>query len=182
MMMKTKRKMARPPALAAAVIAVTAAKTRPKRCCGNASPMAKSTRKNTSPENLSSKTNPRDPFAAPVRLAPGRFFFRGRSVEVKSRLSSALGEKGEQPNLKLADKIVGTTDTDAVAELIHLLDSGPRPIQNDAIKVLNEIGSRVPALISGHTKAFLGRCFGSWRQWLIASHPHPHLAPPARLR
>jgi len=74
---------------------------------------------------------------------------------IETQLSSALGRRDELPNIALADKIVLSGDRAAVTELVTILAHGNRPLKNDAIKVLYEIGDRNPSLISDHADAFL---------------------------
>uniref|UniRef100_UPI00262D5584 hypothetical protein n=1 Tax=Fluviicola sp. TaxID=1917219 RepID=UPI00262D5584 len=70
-------------------------------------------------------------------------------------LASSLDRRDEIPNQELAAKIVSSKDSAAVLELIALLDSKKKDIQNDSIKVLYEIGALKPALIAEHIPVFL---------------------------
>lgn len=76
-------------------------------------------------------------------------------MEVRDRLARAMGRNDERPNVALAEEIAAQGDESAVAELAEVLASGPAAAQNDAIKVLYEIGERRPALVAPHLGAFL---------------------------
>lgn len=73
---------------------------------------------------------------------------------ISDRLACALGRRDEEPNVRLAEAIVAKNDRAAVRELADLLATGTKPIRSDAIKVLYEIGARVPELIAPHWRAF----------------------------
>lgn len=76
-------------------------------------------------------------------------------MSILSKLASSLHRRDEVPNQELAQHIVDKGDTIAVKELIESLHHKRKDIQNDCIKVLYEIGSRKPALISAYVKDFI---------------------------
>ena len=76
-------------------------------------------------------------------------------MSVLERLASALGRNDEQPNVELAEALAAKPDTAAIAELADALATGTTAQQNDAIKVLYELGERAPELVAPHTPAFL---------------------------
>jgi hypothetical protein len=76
-------------------------------------------------------------------------------MAVLDKLASALERNDERPNVELAEALVAKPDKAAVAELVGALTTGSVAIQNDAIKVLYEIGERSPKLVAGHADAFL---------------------------
>ena len=73
---------------------------------------------------------------------------------MKLKISSALGRKDEQPNIALAEHIVKEKDIAAIRQLISGLDSD-KAAANDCIKVLYEVGSRFPLLISPYSQEFI---------------------------
>lgn len=76
-------------------------------------------------------------------------------MSIENELSSTKGQRDETANIALAQKILKSGDAGSVTELIHLMQAGKTAIQNDAIKVLYEIGAEKPALIAKHVPAFL---------------------------
>ena len=74
---------------------------------------------------------------------------------IPDQLAHSLGRKDEAPNIKLAEKIVKENNTEAVKELISLLEVGNAAARSDAIKVLYEAGERNPKIISAHTNVFI---------------------------
>src|SRR3569623_3160402 len=76
-------------------------------------------------------------------------------MSVLDRLASALERNDERPNVELAEALVAKPDKRAIAELTEALSSGTTAQQNEAIKVLHEIGERVPELVARHAEAFL---------------------------
>lgn len=76
-------------------------------------------------------------------------------MSVLGRLASALERNDERPNVELAEAIAAKGDAAAVRELADALGTAPVAVQNDAIKVLYEIGARKPKLVAGHAEAFL---------------------------
>ena len=65
-------------------------------------------------------------------------------MSVLGKLASALGRNDERPNVELAEALVVKPDKAAIAELAAALSNGTVAQQNDAIKVLYEIGERNP--------------------------------------
>ena len=76
-------------------------------------------------------------------------------MSVLGRLASALERNDERPNVELAEALVAKPDRAAIAELAQALSTGSVAIQNDAVKVLYEIGERNAALVAPHADAFL---------------------------
>ena len=76
-------------------------------------------------------------------------------MSVLGRLASALGRNDERPNVELAEALAARPDKTAIAELAATLSAGTTAQQNDAIKVLYELGERAPDLVAPHTAAFL---------------------------
>ncbi|WP_135553037.1 hypothetical protein [Paenibacillus cymbidii] len=82
-------------------------------------------------------------------------------MSIEDQLASSLGERGEEPNIALAERIAASGDAAAVAELIGLLRGRTKPAQSDSIKVLYEIGERAPHMIAGEAETFLALLAGS---------------------
>jgi hypothetical protein len=77
-------------------------------------------------------------------------------VSVLDQLANALGRNDERPNVELAERLAGKPDSRAIRELIGALNAGTSAVQNDAIKVLYEIGERRPELFGpSDVEAFL---------------------------
>jgi HEAT repeat protein len=76
-------------------------------------------------------------------------------MSVLDRLASAVERNDERPNVELAEALVAKPDRRAIAVLADALSAGTVAIQNDAIKVLYEIGERAPELVAPHADAFL---------------------------
>jgi HEAT repeat protein len=76
-------------------------------------------------------------------------------VSVLDQLASALERNDERPNVELAQALVAKPDRKAIATLADALSTGSVAVQNDAIKVLYEIGERAPELVAPHAEAFL---------------------------
>jgi hypothetical protein len=76
-------------------------------------------------------------------------------MSILDKLAGALGRKDERPNVELAEALVARPDRRAIAILADALGTGTTAQQNDAIKVLYEIGERKPELVASHTAAFL---------------------------
>ncbi|MEO6180328.1 MAG: hypothetical protein ABIP15_11275 [Devosia sp.] len=76
-------------------------------------------------------------------------------MSVLDKLASALDRTDERPNVELAETLVAKPDRKAIASLAEALSTGTVATQNDAIKVLYEIGERAPALVAPHAEAFL---------------------------
>jgi hypothetical protein len=76
-------------------------------------------------------------------------------MSVLDKLAGALGRNDERPNVELAEAIAAKGDKAAIKELVAALSAAPVAVQNDAIKVLYEIGALKPALVAGHAAAFL---------------------------
>ena len=76
-------------------------------------------------------------------------------MTVRGKLASALGRNDERPNVELAEALAAKPNAAAVIELVELLSTGTVAEQNDAIKVLYELGERKPDAIAGYVTAFL---------------------------
>ena len=77
-------------------------------------------------------------------------------MSVLDELANALGRNDERPNVELAERLAGKPDSRAIRELIGALNAGTSAVQNDAIKVLYEIGERRPELFGpSDVEAFL---------------------------
>ena len=76
-------------------------------------------------------------------------------MSVIDRLASALGERGEGPNVELAKEIAATGNKQAIKELVANLRNKSKDIQSDCIKVLYEAGERNPGLIAGYAADFV---------------------------
>jgi HEAT repeat protein len=76
-------------------------------------------------------------------------------MSVLDKLASALERNDERPNVELAEALVARPDKKAIATLAEALTTGSVAVQNDAIKVLYEIGERAPELVAPHADAFL---------------------------
>gem|GEM_PF-3838883 len=81
-------------------------------------------------------------------------------VNIEDRLSAALGHGDDVPNIVLAEEISRECDAAGIVELVRLLNEGSRDQQKGAIKVLYEIGERVPTLISKHSEVFFTQMVG----------------------
>jgi hypothetical protein len=75
-------------------------------------------------------------------------------MSVLYKLASALERNDERPNVELAEALVAKPDKTAIAMLADALSTGSVAMQNDAIKVLYEIGERAPELVAPHADAF----------------------------
>ena len=75
--------------------------------------------------------------------------------KIISQLASSLGQRGEQPNITLAQHIIEGNDHESVKTLVKNLNNKTRAIQNDCIKVLYEIGLQKPELIANYIDNFL---------------------------
>lgn len=76
-------------------------------------------------------------------------------MSVRDQLASALGRNDERPNVALAEHLAAAQDHAGIAELAAALSDPTVAVQNDAIKVLYEIGDRRPELAASHLTAFL---------------------------
>ncbi len=76
-------------------------------------------------------------------------------MSVIEKLSSSLNRMDQVPNQELAKLICINKDTEAVKELVILLNGKSKRLQGDAIKTLYEIGEQNPALISPYINEFI---------------------------
>ena len=75
-------------------------------------------------------------------------------MDVLSKLASALDRNDERPTVELAEALVAKPDKKAIAVLADTLSTGTVAVQNDAIKVLYEIGELAAELVAPHAEAF----------------------------
>ena len=73
-------------------------------------------------------------------------------MSVLSRLAFSLGRRDEIPNQELARDLAARKDSQGIQEIVENLWNKDRNIQADCIKVLYEIGSIEPKLISGYAE------------------------------
>src|SRR5689334_17281231 len=76
-------------------------------------------------------------------------------MSVLNRLASSLGRRDEIPNQELAQDLAASQDRQGIQEIAENLWSKDRNIQADCIKVLYEIGSIEPGLISDYAEDFV---------------------------
>lgn len=76
-------------------------------------------------------------------------------MSVLDRLARAMDRNDERPNVELAEDLAASGDAAAIAELADALAQAPVAVQNDALKVLYEIGARRPELVAPHLDAVL---------------------------
>ena len=76
-------------------------------------------------------------------------------MSIINKLASSLGRKDEIPNQELAKRITASLDTQAVKELVENLGHTNKDIQKDCIKVIYEVGTLNPNLISDYSKEFI---------------------------
>lgn len=75
--------------------------------------------------------------------------------DIASRLSHASGRRDEGPNVQLAEALAGSKDVDGIARVADIAITGSRQAQQDAIKVLCEVGVRDADLLRPHLQCFL---------------------------
>jgi HEAT repeat protein len=84
------------------------------------------------------------------------FTYKITQMNIIDELAYTKGEKGEEANIELAEKISKEMDIKAVSQLVETLETNSNSsIQNNCIKVLYEIGERKPQLISKYTDLFI---------------------------
>jgi hypothetical protein len=76
-------------------------------------------------------------------------------MSVLDKLAGALERNDERPNVELAEALAAKPDKAVIKELVDALSTAPVAVQNDAIKVLYEIGALNPKLVAGYAEAFL---------------------------
>ncbi len=77
------------------------------------------------------------------------------TIDVLSKIASAINRRDEIPNQELAQEIISAEDHKAVQILVDSLRSKNKAIQNDCIKVIYEIGDKRPDLILIYFHDFL---------------------------
>lgn len=75
-------------------------------------------------------------------------------MDVLGRLATALGRNDERPNVEFAGELAASGDKQAIRELADALATVSVAVQNDALKVLYEIGALRPELVAPHAGAF----------------------------
>jgi len=76
-------------------------------------------------------------------------------MSVLNQLASSLGRRDETPNEELARDLAAKKDRKGIHELAENLWNKDKNIQADCIKVLYEIGSIEPKLITDYTQEFV---------------------------
>ncbi len=76
------------------------------------------------------------------------------------------GERSEEPNIRLAEKLVESRDCEGIAEIVDGLEDENPSIAGDCIKVLYEIAYRDPALVADRAETFV-RCLNSRNNRLV---------------
>ena len=76
-------------------------------------------------------------------------------MSVLEELASGLGERGDQPNVRLVEKLTDLEDTQGIREIGAGLRHSDKKVQSDCIKVLYEIGYRKPELVADFAGDFL---------------------------
>ena len=76
-------------------------------------------------------------------------------MELIQKLASALGRRDEEPNIHLAHQLALAKDKKSIQTLVNFLNTKPKAIQNDCVKVLYEIGVLHPELIQPHLETFV---------------------------
>ena len=76
-------------------------------------------------------------------------------MTIIDKLASSLNRKDEIPNQELAKQIADSDDKKAVKELFEHLYDKNKDIQNDCIKVIYEIGTLKPKLVTDFSKELL---------------------------
>jgi hypothetical protein len=76
-------------------------------------------------------------------------------MSITNRLASALGRRDEQPNQELAEEIAAANDAKAVKEVVDNLQHKSKDIQSDCVKVLYEVASIKPGMVSGFATELL---------------------------
>ena len=73
------------------------------------------------------------------------------SSDIVGQLAHSIGRSDEEPNIRLAEKIVKSGNKSDVKEIISLLDHKTTGIRSDAIKVLYEIAGREVNMVIPYT-------------------------------
>ncbi len=76
-------------------------------------------------------------------------------MNVLKHLATSLNRRDEIPNQELAKQIAAQKDQTAIKELIANLNNKNKGIQSDCIKVLYEIGTQNPKLITPYAAEFI---------------------------
>lgn len=76
-------------------------------------------------------------------------------MTILNKTASASGERIQDLNIDLAHEIAKNNNKKAVEELVEGLDNKTKSTRHDCIKVLYEIASLKPSLISPHAAAFM---------------------------
>lgn len=78
-----------------------------------------------------------------------------KTNDVFDHLACNLGTESEEPNIKLAAALCESRNEGAIESLIEGLQSSNKALASDCIKVLYEIGKRIPDMIANHVSAFV---------------------------
>jgi len=76
-------------------------------------------------------------------------------MSIINLLSSSLGQKGNDANIKLANEIVEKESKSAIKELVDNLNNNDKKIQADCIKTLYETAYINPQMIADYYSVFL---------------------------
>ena len=71
------------------------------------------------------------------------------------KLAFSLGRNDEEPNIELANELVKTKNKKSIKEIVDGLNNPKEQISNDCIKVLYEIASISPELVSEYAESFI---------------------------
>lgn len=89
-----------------------------------------------------------------------------KTNDVFDHLACNLGTESDEPNIKLAAALCESRNEGAVETLIEGLQSSNKTLAGDCIKVLYEIGKRIPDMIANHVSAFI-KLLGSTNNRLV---------------
>lgn len=76
-------------------------------------------------------------------------------MSVLNRLASSMGRRDEIPNQELARDLAARKDESGIREIVENLGNRDKNIQADCIKVLYEVGSLEPTLITDYVDVFV---------------------------
>jgi hypothetical protein len=71
------------------------------------------------------------------------------------KLAFSLGRNDEEPNIELAKELVKTKNKKGIKEIVDGLNNPKEQIANDCIKVLYEIATISPELVSEYAESFI---------------------------
>lgn len=76
-------------------------------------------------------------------------------MKIIEQLASQQNQRDEQPNIELAKELVKQENVEGIKEVIELLSTKDKKIQQDCIKVTAEIGKLKPEYISEYASFFI---------------------------